>query len=51
MKLRMVLFALMIAFPLLYITGAVLQSDPISTIALVFVAGVCLFLLRSERKA
>ena len=50
MKLRMALFGLLIAFPLLYVGGAVLRSGVISTIALLFVAGVCLVLLRAERK-
>lgn len=46
MKLRISLFALMLAFPLLYLGGAILRSDSISSLALLFVAGVCFFLLR-----
>lgn len=44
------LFALMLAFPLLYVAGAVLQSGVASILALILVAGVCFFLLAPERK-
>ena len=50
MKLRMSLFALMLAFPLLYLTGAVFQNSITSTVTLVFVAAVCGWLLKPERK-
>ncbi len=50
MKLRMSLLALMLAFPLLYLTGAVLQDGIASTLALVFVATICGWLLKPERK-
>ena len=51
MKPLRALFALMLAFPLLYIGGAVLRSDTISILALLLIVGVCLFLLMPERKA
>jgi hypothetical protein len=51
MKLRMSLLALMLAFPLLYLGGAILRSSIISTLALLFMAGVCFFLLMPEKKA
>jgi hypothetical protein len=51
MKLRVSLFALMLAFPLLYLTGAVFQDGSTSTLALVFVAAVCGWLLKPEPKS
>ena len=49
MKLRLSLFAVMIALPLLYISGARLQDRHLSTLALLFVATLCLWLLAPER--
>ncbi len=50
MKLRRSLFALIIAFPLLYLTGAVFSSAVGAASALMLVAGVCVFLLWPEKK-
>jgi hypothetical protein len=50
MKLRLSLFALIIAFPLLYIAGAMLQSELASAVVLIFVAGLCFYLLKPEAK-
>ncbi len=49
MKLRLSLFAVMIALPLLYISGAHLKDEQLSTWALIFVAALCLWLLAPER--
>ncbi len=50
MKLRQSLFALIIAFPLLYLSGAVFRSAIGATLALVLVAAICIFLLWPEPK-
>jgi hypothetical protein len=50
MKPLRALFALMLAFPLLYLGAAVLDSTTVSTAALALVAGTCVFLLLPERK-
>ena len=49
MKQRLSLFAVIIALPLLYISGARLQDGQLSTWALIFVAVLCLWLLAPER--
>ena len=49
MKLLWALFALMLAFPLLYLAGAVLRSRAVAIVALLLVAAVCFFLLTPER--
>ncbi len=51
MKLRIALLALMLAFPLLYLSGAVFQNELASIAALLFVAAICLYLLKPEREA
>ena len=51
MKLRWSLFALIIAFPLLYLSGAHFRSAVGAMFALTIVAGVCVFLLWPEKKA
>ena len=43
------LFALMLAFPLLYLAGAVLRSRSVAIVALLLVAVVCFFFLIPER--
>ncbi len=50
MKMRLVLFALILAFPVLYVSGAVVQFDVASLAVLLFVAAVCCWLLIPERK-
>ncbi len=50
MKPLRALFALILAFPLLYLGAAVLGSAAVSTVALTLVAGTCVFLLIPERK-
>ena len=50
MKPLRALFALMLAFPLLYVGGAVLSSTAVSIVALTLVGGTCVFLLIPERK-
>ncbi len=50
MKPLRALFALILAFPLLYLGGAVLRNGAVSTAALILVAGICVFLLIPERK-
>ncbi len=51
MKLRLALLALILAFPLLYLSGAVFESRVGSILALLFVAAVCLYLLKSDGRA
>ncbi len=51
MKLRIALLALMLAFPLLYLSGAIFQSEVSSVLSLLFVAAVCLYLLKPDKKS
>lgn len=44
------LYAIMAAFPLLYVTGAVIGRTAPAILALAWVAVVCLLLLRPEKK-
>ncbi|MDP9379692.1 MAG: hypothetical protein M3Q29_05990 [Chloroflexota bacterium] len=44
------LCAIMLAFPLLYVTGAVLRGEGLSTVALLWTAAVCTLMLRPQRK-
>ncbi len=48
MKQLRALFGLILAFPLLYVAGALLRSGTASILALVLVAGICCFLLVPE---
>lgn len=50
MKPRWSLFALIVAFPMLYLSGAVYRSPIGSTFALMLVFAVCIFLLWPEKK-
>ena len=51
MKTTVSLLVLIVAFPLLYVSSAILMSDPASSFALLVVAGVCVYLLAPDRKA
>ena len=44
------LYALMIAFPLLYVAGALLERPGLSALALAWTATVCALLLRPQRR-
>jgi hypothetical protein len=50
MKPRVALLALMLAFPFLYLSGALFQSRVGSVLTLLFVAAVCLYLLKPDGK-
>ncbi len=45
MKPRRALLGLLVAFPCLYVSSALLGSAPGSALALLFVAGLCAYLL------
>ncbi|MDP9378950.1 MAG: hypothetical protein M3Q29_02160 [Chloroflexota bacterium] len=50
MKLRIALLALLVALPLLYVTGAYLQNEGGATVGLALVAALCLWLIVPEGK-
>ncbi len=51
MKPKASLLALMVAFPLLYVSGAILRGGAASSLALLIVGAICVFLLWPEKKA
>ncbi len=50
MKTKSALFALIVAFPLLYVSSAILRSGAASILALLVVGGVCVLLLSPDKK-
>lgn len=50
MKPKASLLALMAAFPLLYVSGAIVRGDVASSLALLAVGGICVFLLWPDKK-
>ena len=45
MRLRLALYALMLALPALYVAGSYLQDSVVAAVVLVLVAGLCAYLL------